>query len=269
MRRPLFCELSPLCYRISRCKGIILHRLTDILRRTRFATIRSTEPQPSVVHRHKSLIHRKLGNTNPTLQQNKAVNLALAVARLDGVLIRPGETFSLWHLVGEPTAKRGYLDGLTIVGGKPQPGTGGGLCQLSNLIHWMVLHSPLDITEHHHHDGVDLFPDYKRRVPFGCGTSVGYSYIDYRFENNTDATFRLSVWTDDTYLCGRLEASEMPPYAYHVRAVGERFERDGDAVYRVNTIRRQTVDRRTGNTVSDEVIRENRARVMYEVNFNS
>lgn len=49
------------------------------------------------------------------LQRNKIVNLRLAAARLDGILLRPGETFSYWKLIGKPTRRKGYLDGMGIV----------------------------------------------------------------------------------------------------------------------------------------------------------
>lgn len=127
------------------------------------------------------------------LQENKAVNLALAVKHIDGLLIRPGETFSVWRQVGRTTKRKGYKEGLTIAKGAPSQGIGGGLCQLSNLIHWMVLHSELTITEHHHHDGLDLFPDFGRQIPFGTGTSISYNYIDYRVRNDTTNTYQTSV----------------------------------------------------------------------------
>ena len=48
------------------------------------------------------------------LQHNKVINLRLAVARLDGVLIRPGETFSFCRLVGRTTRRRGYVEGMML-----------------------------------------------------------------------------------------------------------------------------------------------------------
>ena len=48
------------------------------------------------------------------LQRNKIVNLRLAAARLDGILLRPGETFSYWKLIGKPTRRKGYLDGMVL-----------------------------------------------------------------------------------------------------------------------------------------------------------
>lgn len=50
--------------------------------------------------------------------------------------------------------------------------------------------------EHHHHDKVDLFPDFNRQIPFGTGTSIYYNYLDYRFRNDTQALYQLLVWVD-------------------------------------------------------------------------
>jgi hypothetical protein len=44
-----------------------------------------------------------LGNANEHLQRNKIQNLKVATASMDGILIRPGETFSLWKVIGRST----------------------------------------------------------------------------------------------------------------------------------------------------------------------
>lgn len=106
----------------------------------------------------------------------------------------------------KPSKAKGYRTGLTIANETPSSGIGGGMCQMTNLIHWMILHTPLEIIEHHHHDGFDLFPDFNRQVPFGTGTSIVYNYLDYRFKNNTDQTFQLIIYVTDTHLCGELRA---------------------------------------------------------------
>ena len=264
MGRKLFCEISPFTYRLSTEKEILKRHLKDFFHGIRFAQLRTTDSLPVVVYRHNSLIRRRLGNVDMQLQENKAVNLALAVTHIDGVLIRPGETFSVWHLIGRTTQRRGYKEGLVITHGKPAKGIGGGMCQLSNLIHWMVLHSDLTITEHHHHDALDLFPDHGRQIPFGTGTSISYNYIDYRVTNNTPHTYQLRLSVDDEYLCGELRAEEPQQHTFHIHAENEYFSREDDAVYRNGQVYRDTIDRATGQCVDSQLIRTNHARVMYE-----
>ena len=138
------------------------------------------------------------------------------------------------------------------------------MCQFTNLIHWLILHSPLTITEHHHHDGYDLFPDFGRAVPFGTGTSIMYNYLDYRFRNDTGQDYQLLVWTDEEYLNGELRSSGEQTYRYHIAAEDERFIREDGTAYRENTIWRSTVDPQTGNIVKKELLKKNHARVMYD-----
>lgn len=264
MRRKLFCEISPWTFRLSIEKCILARKLSDKLKMVRFAQTKSSAPLPVVVYRHNSLIRRKLGNTDLALQENKAVNLSLAAPRVNNILIRPGETFSFWKLVGRDDARHGYMEGLTIAHGRPSRGIGGGLCQFTNLIHWMVMHSDLTIVEHHHHDGLDLFPDYNRQIPFGTGTSIVFNYLDYRFRNDSENTYQILVYTDGEYLRGELRAAEPLRCSYHINVRDEYFSRENGVVYRNGIVERQVIDKTTGNSLRCDIIRRNHARVMYD-----
>ena len=264
MKRRLFCELSPLAYRISRRRCIATRKLHDFFSPKKFARKKSAEKLPVLIYRHSSLIRRTLGNTDMRLQENKAVNLSLAAPKVNGVIIRPGEIFSFWKLVGSTSERKGYREGLTIANGNSRAGIGGGMCQFTNLIHWMVLHTPFEIVEHHHHDQIDLFPDFNRVIPFGTGTSVAYNYVDYRFKNTTDLSFQLIVYVTDTHLCGELRCDGALDVKYHIASEDEHFTREGDTVYRNGRVYRTCIDKKTGNTISRELIRTNHARVMYD-----
>lgn len=264
MKRKLFCEISPLTYKISEKKCILLRDAKDLLTARHFAQSKQKEKLEYVIYKHNSLIRRRLGNVNMALQENKAVNLSLAAPRINHILIRPGETFSFWHLVGNTTPEKGYKEGLTIFGDHPASGIGGGMCQMTNLIHWMILHSDMQITEHHHHDGLDLFPDFQRKIPFGTGTSIMYNYLDYRFKNNTGRTYQLIIYTTDEYLCGELRADSRQKYKYHISAENVYFSREGGEVYRNGEVYRSKIDCITGNCLERKLIRRNHAKVMYD-----
>ena len=262
--RKLFCEISPFTYKISMKKGIFLRKLKDFFSGNSFAKEKTIEKMPIVLYKHKSLIRRKLGNVNLELQENKAVNLSIVAPKVNGIVVNPGEIFSFWRLVGEATNKKGYKEGLAIRKGTTSSGIGGGMCQFTNLIHWMILHTPLDIIEHHHHDNIDLFPDFGRQVPFGTGTSVAYNYLDYRFRNNTNQPFQIIVYTTDEYLCGEIRTTCELEYSYHITCEDEYFSRENDTVYRNNKIFRSVVDKKTGNEVLRKLIKSNHAKVMYD-----
>lgn len=264
MGRKLFCEISPLTYQISMYKCITMRHIKNILSKEKFAKTKTKELLPVVIYKHNSLIRRKLGNVDLQLQENKAVNLSIAAPKITNIIIKPGETFSLWYLVGKCGKRQGYKEGLTIDNNKPSKGIAGGMCQLSNLIHWMILHTELEITEHHHHDNLDLFPDFKRVIPFGTGTSIMYNYLDYRFKNNTDNTYQLIIYTTDEYLCGELRSNKEEKYSYHIHAEDIFFSRENGVVYRNGKVYRTKIDKTTGNTITKELIRENHAKVCYD-----
>jgi len=264
--RKLFCEISPLTYQISMLKGRVIRRVQNWLSGKRFAR-KKGDRLPYLVYANQSLIRRKLGDVDMRLQDNKAVNLSLAAPKVNGVCIYPGETFSFWELVGACTVQKGYREGLLIAGGEPAAGIGGGMCQFTNLLHWLVLHSELTITERHHHDGIDLFPDFGRKIPFGVGTSILYNYLDYRFENRTNDVYQLIVYTTEEYLCGELRASAVPSTKMHVSEENARFEKRNGVIYRRNEIVRRKVDKKTGVILCRETLQESNARIAYDEKF--
>ncbi|WAW10779.1 VanW family protein [Oxalobacter vibrioformis] len=140
--------------------------------------------------RHTSKLIRNLGDSDLALQHNKVVNLHIATQCIHGVLIRPGEYFSFCRLVGKPTKKRGFMEGMELSFGEARSGIGGGICQLSNLIHWMALHSPLTVVERANHS-FDPFPDDSRALPFGSGAAIFYNFIDLVLHNPNDRTFQI------------------------------------------------------------------------------
>jgi vancomycin resistance protein VanW len=149
------------------------------------------------------------------LQENKRTNLRIAISHLNNILIHPGETFSIWKNVGRPVKRKGYLEGLVLKQGTISKDIGGGLCQLGNLLFWIFAHSPLTITERYRH-GFDVFPDINRNVPFGAGATLSYNHIDLQVKNNTNSTFQIKLWLDETHLNGELLSSSENKSTYQV-----------------------------------------------------
>nr|WP_157344703.1 VanW family protein [Nocardioides sp. MAH-18] len=230
----------------------------------RWATTRGPD-LPVRAMRHRSPLLRELEGVPMRLQHNKVVNLRLATARTDRLLIRPGETFSFNKVVGSCTRRKGYLAGLRLSDGAATAGVGGGICQLANLLHWMVLHSPLTVLERSEHS-FDPFPDNGRVVPWGVGCTIAYNYVDLVVRNDTDHTFQLRTGVGGHHLLGELRADRPLAVTYAVEARAERFERGGDGrLRRSNEIWRTTTDRRTGEALATELVRRNRALVTYAV----
>ena len=181
----------------------------------KYANLRSERKLEFRIKKHQSVLLKKLGENNEQLQLNKVTNLKIAAVKISGIIVKPGETFSYCKLVGLPTKAKGYLMGMELSFGEAKAGIGGGICQISNLIHWLVIHSALTVTERHHHS-FDLFPDDGRVLPFGSGATVFYNYLDYQFTNNTEHTFQINLWFSDKCLEGELRIDAALNYAYHI-----------------------------------------------------
>ncbi len=114
-----------------------------------------------------------------TWEINRSHNLYTAASRLNGAVIAPQEVFSFNQHVGMRTTEKGYRDAMIIVGGKFEPGLGGGVCQVSSTLYNACLLAGMEIVERSNHN---LAVSY---VPLGQDATVVYGALDFKFKNNT------------------------------------------------------------------------------------
>lgn len=252
---------SPLRRKIGKEYFILKRKLKWIFGKVSWSSNKTRDILPYQVFIHQSLLLKNLKDVDMYLQHNKTDNLKLAIAKIDGVLIKPGETLSLWKLVGRPTRRKGYKVGMTLNNGQVETGIGGGLCQLGNLMFWMALHSPLSITERWRHS-YDVFPDVNRKVPFGSGATLSYNYIDFQITNNTENTFQWKLNVGKKYLEGRLLSKNKITETYKVFERDHTFNQQWWGGYtRHNKIYREI---KTNNgQIKEELVVENHAVMMY------
>lgn len=231
---------------------------------TRWAT-RRLEPShlPVVVFEHRTPLFRPLKDVPHHLQQGKVVNLRIALSKLNSICLAPGETFSYWRLIGPPSARKGFVPGMALHNGVLQEEVAGGLCQLSNLLYWMVLHTPLTIVERWRHN-YDVFPDAGRTLPFGSGATCFYSYVDLQFANATAQPFLLHLDLTDTELVGQWRSDRPLLHRYQVYEARHEIRHEPWGGYtRHNELRRRVISR-GGAEIGDQFITENQAVMMYQ-----
>ena len=267
-RKRLFCKLGPTAYAISVRKQILVRNIKNILSKEKFASVRNDVPMPTVVFAHSCNMIKRGPGIDHELQRNKAANIALACSRINGICIRPGETFSFWKLVGKTSARNGFAPGRVLINGRLVAGVGGGLCNLANTLHILFMHSPMTITELHHHSDA-LAPDPGGvRVPYSAGTSVNYNYLDLRFRNDTDRTVQVIARCEGDELIAELRTSVEFPFVYEIIEEDHHFCKEVNGnYYRKSRIFRVTRDRKTGKLISKDLKWDNRSRVMFDHNL--
>ena len=139
---------------------------------------------------------------------------------------------------------------------------GGGLCQLSNLIFWMTLHTPLTVVERYRHSH-DVFPDADRTQPFGSGATCAYPHRDLMIRNDTDQDFQLCLQVGETHLEGAWRAMRPPQVHYRILERDARIDQAPWGGYiRHNALYRQIEDLE-GHLLEEEFLFTNDAIMMY------
>jgi vancomycin resistance protein VanW len=263
-RKKLLSQYHPILYFISIWEKRIRRKVTWATDGKKYTKLNQEERLPFRVKKHQSKLLKKLGNSDMQLQYNKIKNLEIVVEKVNGTIINPGETFSFCKTVGLPTKRKGFKLGMELSFGEATAGIGGGICQSSNLMHWLALHSPLTINERHHHS-FDPFPDDGRVLPFASGATVFYNYLDFQLTNNTEWTFQINLWLTDKLLEGEIRINEELDFAYHVFEENHKFLKQGNEFYRTNEIWRNKIAKfRSGELIEKEMITKNFGRVKYE-----
>lgn len=264
-KKKLFCELGPWAYAISLHKERIKRHVKNIINAKSFAKTFSADRLPVLVASHVGNMIKRGPDIDLTLQYNKADNMRLACSRMNGVVIKPGEVFSFWRYVGKTSSGNGFKDGRVIVNGKLVSGVGGGLCNLANTIHLVVMHSPMTITELHHHSDA-LSPDPGGiRIPYSAGTSVNYNFVDFRFRNDTTQPVQLCTWCHGDDLCVELRTTEEFPYIYRISEENHHFHKEANGkYYRISQIYREVLDRDTQTLLRKELKWNNHSKVMFD-----
>ncbi|MGZ4581330.1 MAG: VanW family protein, partial [Nocardioidaceae bacterium] len=117
-------------------------------------------------------------------------NLGRAAGRVNGTVLKPGDTFSLNKTVGERTAANGFTKGFMINDGVFKEDLGGGVSQVATTIFNSAFFAGLEDVEHQPHSF------YVDRYPVGREATVAWPTIDLKFKNTTPYGVLVQVWID-------------------------------------------------------------------------
>lgn len=106
-------------------------------------------------------------------------NMEISLSKINGVVVKNGDTFSFNDTVGSPTPEEGYEKAGVFVEDKLKKDYGGGNCQVSTTLYNAVLKvDGLEVTERHEHTK-DVY-----YVKKGKDAAVAYGELDFKFKNS-------------------------------------------------------------------------------------
>ena len=197
-------------------------------------------------------------------QKNKVDNLKIASKTMNHILIYPGETFSFCYLSKNSKKYGKYKEGLVLVDGKIVAKKGGGLCHLSNLLHYIFLMSPLTITERHGHK-VKSFPDPDKSSIQGIDATIHSGWLDLRVKNETDNTYQIDISFDDEFMYGRILSDKEYNVDYKIINEDFKYIKENEKIYECVAVTRLEIDKNTKKEVKKEKLYNEKVLIEYEL----
>jgi len=117
---------------------------------------------------------------------NRIKNIRHAVVdKLNGLLIKPDEEFSLLNTLEPFTIEGGYLPELVIKGDEIKPEVAGGLCQVGTTMFRTVMNSGLSVVSRRNHSLVVSYYNDQRNGKPGTDATIYDPAPDFKFKNDT------------------------------------------------------------------------------------
>jgi vancomycin resistance protein YoaR len=110
-------------------------------------------------------------------QQRRGKNIDMAAAKLDGLVLSPGELVSFNQIVGERSEENGFQKSWEIFKGEMVEGVGGGTCQVASTFHAAIFFAGLEIVERLPHSRPSAY------IPMGLDSTVVYPIVDLKVRN--------------------------------------------------------------------------------------
>ena len=228
----------------------------------RYAEVKSETTLPYQLYETSYPLYNRETGFDMVYQENKVFNLKLAASTLDRVVIRPHETFSFWKLVRYADRDIPYKDGLPVIHGKLTTAPDGRMCQISTLLFWIFLHSPLAVAERHGH-AVKDFPEPPSDAPMGVDATVSEGWLDLKVKNETKMSFQISIAFDEDRIIGRLLTDQDNGQLYEVVNGETLYYRKNGKVYEEVDVKQKMILTETGACSSEKLLYRNKCEIGY------
>ncbi len=156
-------------------------------------------------------------------------NIGKSARLVNGVYLKPGETFSMNKVLGPRTLARGWMAGGAIDGGKLVERMGGGISQTTTTTFNAIFFAGLEDVQHKPHSL------YFSRYPMGREATLDYNSVEMIFRNNTEYGVLMQAFTNNPKLgqTGTITVRVWSTKVYDVKATKPRqsnFRSPGPAI---------------------------------------
>jgi vancomycin resistance protein YoaR len=117
-------------------------------------------------------------------------NIQAASASFHGLLVAPGETFSMGAHMADVSLENGFAEALIIYGGRTIKGVGGGVCQVSTTLFRAVFNAGFPVMERYPHAYRVSYYEQTASGSIdprlaGLDATVYFPLVDFKFKNDS------------------------------------------------------------------------------------
>lgn len=126
---------------------------------------------------------------------DSGVNIRVVAQKVDGAIVKPGDTFSLNGFTGPRGAKQGYVEAGVIENGAPAREVGGGISQFATTLYNASYFAGMKDAGHKEHSYyISRYPAAREATVFQ--NPDGSSVIDLKFTNDSQTGVAIqTIWT--------------------------------------------------------------------------
>lgn len=148
------------------------------------APVQETEAEIKLADIEGKIVRRSVFETSfASSDANRSFNVTRATNAINGVVIKPGETFSMNDTIGPRTYSGGWKPAPAIINGgaDKEMQAGGGVCQVSSTLYNAVVKADLEIVYRRNHSSKVGYVDA------GLDATINTGTIDFTWKNNTNS----------------------------------------------------------------------------------
>lgn len=132
-------------------------------------------------------------------------NIQAASSRFHGLLVAPGETFSMGEHLGDVSLESGFAEAMIIYGGRTIKGVGGGVCQVSTTLFRTVFNAGFPIVERYSHAYRVSYYEQEASGAVnprlaGLDATVYFPLVDFKFTNDSPYWILMETYMGDRSL---------------------------------------------------------------------
>lgn len=150
-----------------------------------------------------------------TGKEMRSKNLANAARLINGSVVMPGKTFSVYKTISPMTEENGYFAAPSYSNGEVVDSIGGGVCQVSTTLYNAVLRAELQVVERAPHSMIVSY------VKPSMDAAIAGEYKDFKFKNNTKVPIVITGGVDGGTIFFNVFGEETRPEGRKIEFVSE------------------------------------------------